>query len=211
MAYARITYSLQAMEDAQDVMLWKFLALMSLVSVAALAVGRSLLKVVVSRWRMIAVSLGGVLAGSAAGDQIGLSAAGTLPVAGAGEDDFERMDMIVAEIIRRVQQQTESLHTLTADLESQVHLRTAQLEIQDLRLRSIIDTAVDGIVVIDDQGNIESVNPAIATLFGYVPEELLGLLALLMVPLQVILVAVAMVAFNQNWHVEEERPIGDEI
>ena len=43
------------------------------------------------------------------------------------------------------------------------------------------------------------------------PEELLGLLALLMVPLQVILVAVAMVAFNQNWHVEEERPIGDEI
>jgi lysylphosphatidylglycerol synthetase-like protein (DUF2156 family) len=43
------------------------------------------------------------------------------------------------------------------------------------------------------------------------PEELLGLLALLMVPLQVILVAVSMVAFNQNWHVEEERPIGDEI
>ena len=43
------------------------------------------------------------------------------------------------------------------------------------------------------------------------PEELLGLLTLLMVPLQVILVAVSMVAFNQNWHVEEERPIGDEI
>jgi hypothetical protein len=43
------------------------------------------------------------------------------------------------------------------------------------------------------------------------PEELLGLLTLLMVPVQVILVAVAMVAFNQNWHVEEERPIGDEI
>ena len=43
------------------------------------------------------------------------------------------------------------------------------------------------------------------------PEELLGLLALVMVPLQVILVAVAMVAFNQNWHVEEERPIGEEV
>jgi hypothetical protein len=27
----------------------------------------------------------------------------------------------------------------------------------------------------------------------------------------VILVAVAMVAFNQEWHVEEERPIGDEL
>ena len=43
------------------------------------------------------------------------------------------------------------------------------------------------------------------------PEELLGLLTLLLVPVQVILVAVSMVAFNQDWHVEEERPIGDEI
>ena len=43
------------------------------------------------------------------------------------------------------------------------------------------------------------------------PEELLGLLTLLLVPVQVILIAVAMVAFNQNWHVEEERPIGDEL
>jgi hypothetical protein len=43
------------------------------------------------------------------------------------------------------------------------------------------------------------------------PPDLLGILCLLMVPLQVILIAVAMVAFNQDWHVEEERPIGDEI
>lgn len=43
------------------------------------------------------------------------------------------------------------------------------------------------------------------------PEELLGLIALLLVPVQVILVAVAMVAFNQNWHVEEERAIGEAI
>jgi hypothetical protein len=43
------------------------------------------------------------------------------------------------------------------------------------------------------------------------PPDLLGLLTLLMVPLQVILIAVAMVAFNQDWHVEEERQIGDEL
>jgi len=43
------------------------------------------------------------------------------------------------------------------------------------------------------------------------PPDLLGILCLVLVPLQVILVAVAMVAFNQDWHVEEERPIGDEI
>jgi len=43
------------------------------------------------------------------------------------------------------------------------------------------------------------------------PDELLGLLCLVLVPVQVILIAVAMVAFNQEWHVEEERPIGDEL
>jgi hypothetical protein len=43
------------------------------------------------------------------------------------------------------------------------------------------------------------------------PPDLLGLLCLVLVPVQVILIAVAMVAFNQEWHVEEERPIGDEL
>ena len=40
------------------------------------------------------------------------------------------------------------------------------------------------------------------------PEELIGLLVVIVIPLQLLLVAVAMYAFNQNWHVEEERPIG---
>jgi peptidoglycan/LPS O-acetylase OafA/YrhL len=40
------------------------------------------------------------------------------------------------------------------------------------------------------------------------PEDLLGLLTLILVPVQLILIAVAMIAFNQEWHVEEERPIG---
>jgi hypothetical protein len=40
------------------------------------------------------------------------------------------------------------------------------------------------------------------------PEDLLGLLTFLVVPVQLALIAIAMIAFNQNWHVEEERPIG---
>jgi hypothetical protein len=43
------------------------------------------------------------------------------------------------------------------------------------------------------------------------PPDLLGILCLILVPIQVILIAVAMVAFNQEWHVEEERQIGDEV
>ena len=40
------------------------------------------------------------------------------------------------------------------------------------------------------------------------PEDLLGALTLILVPVQLVLIAVAMIGFNQNWHVEEERPIG---
>jgi len=40
------------------------------------------------------------------------------------------------------------------------------------------------------------------------PEDLLGLLTLVLVPVQFLLIVVAMVAFNQEWHVEEERPTG---
>ena len=40
------------------------------------------------------------------------------------------------------------------------------------------------------------------------PEELLGLLTIIVIPVQILLIAVAMVGFNQGWHVEEERPIG---
>ena len=41
------------------------------------------------------------------------------------------------------------------------------------------------------------------------PEDLIGLLVLLVVPVQLLLVIVSMIGFNQEWHVEEERPTGD--
>jgi hypothetical protein len=40
------------------------------------------------------------------------------------------------------------------------------------------------------------------------PDDLIGLLTILVIPVQLLLIAVAMVGFNQNWHVEEERPVG---
>jgi hypothetical protein len=40
------------------------------------------------------------------------------------------------------------------------------------------------------------------------PDDLLGLLTVLVVPLQLLLITVAMVGFSQEWHVEEERPVG---
>lgn len=40
------------------------------------------------------------------------------------------------------------------------------------------------------------------------PEDLLGLLTLVVVPVQVLLIAVSMAGFSQEWQVEEERPTG---
>jgi len=38
--------------------------------------------------------------------------------------------------------------------------------------------------------------------------SILGLLTAIVVPVQALLIIVAMIGFNQEWHVEEERPIG---
>jgi len=41
-----------------------------------------------------------------------------------------------------------------------------------------------------------------------IPVPLIGLLVLILIPLQILLIAIAMIGFNQEWHVEEERPVG---
>jgi PAS domain S-box-containing protein len=42
------------------------------------------------------------------------------------------------------------------------------------RLRTIVNTAADSIVVFDEAGRIESVNPASTRIFGYAPAEMVG-------------------------------------
>jgi hypothetical protein len=41
-----------------------------------------------------------------------------------------------------------------------------------------------------------------------IPVPLIGLLVVILIPLQIALMVIALIAFNQEWHVEEERPIG---
>jgi two-component system, LuxR family, sensor kinase FixL len=59
------------------------------------------------------------------------------------------------------------------DLTSRVRLEE-QLRSSEARWRAIIDSAVDGIVVIDQLGRIEAFNPAAERLFDYTEEELAG-------------------------------------
>src|SRR6185437_10155939 len=63
----------------------------------------------------------------------------------------------------------------------QVETRREQLA-AEARLRAIVETAVDAIVVIDEAGVIQSVNPATDAMFGYRAEELIGRNVSLLMP-----------------------------
>jgi PAS domain S-box-containing protein len=41
-------------------------------------------------------------------------------------------------------------------------------------LKAIIETAIDGIITIDERGNVESINPSACNLFQYSPAEVIG-------------------------------------
>jgi two-component system sensor kinase FixL len=75
---------------------------------------------------------------------------------------------------RRQRQGVESLRQANEHLEARVDAGAADLRDSNARLRSIIDSAVDGIIVIDGHGRIEAFNPGAERLFGYPESEVLG-------------------------------------
>jgi PAS domain S-box-containing protein len=68
------------------------------------------------------------------------------------------------------------------DPESSNRSAEAALQESEQRLRAIFETAVDGIVTIDDRGLITSFNPAATKMFGYLPHEVVGLNVSLLMP-----------------------------
>jgi len=94
----------------------------------------------------------------------------------------ERLEEQVAErtadLERRNEAVTHALESRSAALEEAeetVHDREA-------RLRSILDTAIDGIITIDEFGSIEGFNRAAERIFGYSAEEVLGCNARMLMP-----------------------------
>lgn len=80
------------------------------------------------------------------------------------------MDLSVAEVHRGEERFfVGTIRDITARKQAEEKL----LE-REARLRSILDTAPDAIVVIDEEGAIESFSASASRLFGYEPEEVVG-------------------------------------
>ena len=98
-----------------------------------------------------------------------------LPVAAAA-------NIILLLVIARLaaadsRRQVESAGALQADrigLERQIAAHANELRDTNERLRSVIESAVDGIIVINDKGRIEAFNRAAERLFGYPVSEVIG-------------------------------------
>jgi two-component system sensor kinase FixL len=71
--------------------------------------------------------------------------------------------------------------TIARDITAQ-RRQIEQLRESEARLRSIVDAAVDGIVVIDERGVIEAFNPGAERLLGYRAGEVLGQNVSLLMP-----------------------------
>jgi PAS domain S-box-containing protein len=76
--------------------------------------------------------------------------------------------------MRNIAEQRAMLEMTNSETEEQVQIRTAQLQRAEERLRLIIDSVPNGVVMIDEAGIIKLANPKIEEMFGYSRGELLG-------------------------------------
>jgi two-component system sensor kinase FixL len=75
---------------------------------------------------------------------------------------------------RRQREGADVLRRTKHNFETQVGAREAELRDSNARLQSVIDSAVDGIIVIDAKGRIESFNRGAERLFGYPGSDVIG-------------------------------------
>lgn len=75
----------------------------------------------------------------------------------------------------------DELQTLNHELESRVQNRTKDLEESETKIRAILDNIGEGIIVLDEKGTIESLNPAAEAIFGLKEDDAIGLNAALLI------------------------------
>ena len=78
-------------------------------------------------------------------------------------------------------QLVEVLHVFQSQVDI-VRRTAAMLDAGERRLRAVVDNAIDGLITIDEKGDVESFNPACEALFGYSALEIIGTRASVIMP-----------------------------
>src|SRR4051812_18772795 len=69
-----------------------------------------------------------------------------------------------------LEQKSRELYQVNQEL----HHLVAALAEKEARTHAVLEAVVDGIITLDEQGSIESCNPAAARIFGYPASEVIG-------------------------------------
>jgi PAS domain S-box-containing protein len=101
---------------------------------------------------------------------------GLLPILALSMEIMER-NTRTQELLEEARHQAENMEKQAAKLEEQtVEMEAQQHEIKatEAWFRSIVESASDGMLVVDEQGRIILTNQQVETIFGYQPGELFG-------------------------------------
>jgi PAS domain S-box-containing protein len=83
------------------------------------------------------------------------------------------MQMASSDMLERIRAEG-ALARLNEELERRVEDRTAELRTSYERTRAIMDTALDGVIVMDHEGRIREFNPAAERIFGFRRSDVVG-------------------------------------
>ncbi len=89
----------------------------------------------------------------------------------------EEIRYLNADLERRVVERTEQLAAVNGELKNEIAERErveVALRISEAQYRTIVETAQEGIWLIDSQGATTYANPKMAEMFGYKPDEMIG-------------------------------------
>lgn len=106
---------------------------------------------------------------------IHVQGSGCVDIPSASTDEIVRLTHAINNMILRLQQGRKSL-------QNEVIARTQELDKSESRLRTVLNNVIDGIITIDELGNITSFNPAAESIFGYRSDEVIGKNVRLLMP-----------------------------